>query len=140
MKLEEKIKNKYLYKKKLNFIKIIYFFYQYIKSMKFLKKRIFYSNWGVDKMAEDFFKQRKAGFFVDVGCHQPFLNNNTYSLYKKGWRGINIDLDFSTIDMFNFFRKEDTNIHVAVSNTVEEKNLYFFHNRSAINTLSFKEG
>ena len=140
MKLEEKIKNKYLYKKKLNFIKIIYFFYQYIKSMKFLKKRIFYSNWGVDKMAEDFFKQRKAGCFVDVGCHQPFLNNNTYSLYKKGWRGINIDLDFGTIDMFNFFRKEDTNIHVAVSNTVEEKNLYFFHNRSAVNTLSFKEG
>ena len=78
MKLEEKIKNKYLYKKKLIYIKIIYFFYQYIKSMKFLKKRIFYSNWGVDKIAEDFFKQRKAGFFVDVGCHQPFLNNNTY--------------------------------------------------------------
>ena len=140
MKLDEKIKNRYLYKKKMNFIKIIYFFYQYVKSMKFLKKRIFYSNWGVDKMAEDFFKQKKEGFFIDVGCHQPFLNNNTYILYKKGWRGINIDLDFGSIDMFNFFRKEDTNIQAAVSNSVDEKNLYFFHNRSAVNTLSIKKG
>ena len=42
--------------------------------------------------------------------------------------------------MFNFFRKEDTNIQAAVSNSSEEKNLYFFHNKSAINTLSIKEG
>ena len=140
MKLDEKIKNFYLYKKKINFFKILYFFYQYVKSMKFLKKRIFYSNWGIDMMADDFFKKQKNGFFIDVGCHQPFLNNNTYTLYKKGWRGINIDLDFGSIDMFNFFRKEDTNIQVAISNSVEEKNLYFFHNKSAINTLSFKEG
>ena len=42
--------------------------------------------------------------------------------------------------MFNFFRNKDTNIQAAVSNSVEEKNLYFFHNRSAVNTLSFKEG
>ena len=76
MKLEEKIKEKFLYKKEKNLFKIIYFFYQYIKSMKFLKKRIFHSNWGIDIMAEDFFKQKKKGFFVDVGCHQPFLNNN----------------------------------------------------------------
>ncbi len=61
-------------------------------------------------------------------------------MYKKGWRGINIDLDFGAIDMFNFFRNEDTNIQAAISNSSEEKNLYFFHNRSAINTLSIKEG
>ena len=140
MKLEEKLKNKFLYKKEKNLFKIIYFFYQYIKSMKFLKKRIFHSNWGIDMMAEDFFKQKKKGFFVDVGCHQPFLNNNTYLLYKKGWRGINIDLDFGSIDMFNFFRKEDTNIQAAISDSSEEKNLYFFHNKSAVNTLSIKEG
>ncbi len=140
MNLDEKLKNKFLYTKKLNLLKIIYFFYQYIKSIKFIKKRVFHSNWGIDRMAEDYFKKKKNGFFVDVGCHQPFLNNNTYILYKKGWRGINIDLDFGAIDMFNFFRKEDTNIQAAVSNSVEKKNLYYFHNRSAINTLSIKEG
>ena len=140
MKLDERLKNKFLYTKKLNLLKIIYFFYQYIKSIKFIKKRVFHSNWGIDRMVEDYFKKKNNGFFVDVGCHQPFLNNNTYILYKKGWRGINIDLDFGAIDMFNFFRKEDTNIQVAVSNSIEKKNLYYFHSRSAINTLSIKEG
>ena len=140
MQLDEKLKDKFLYKKKLNFLKVIYFFYQLIKSKKIIKKRTFHSNWGIDMMADDFFKQKKNGFYVDVGCHQPFLNNNTYILYKKGWRGINIDLDFGAIDMFNFFRKEDINIQAAVSNSTEEKDLYFFHNRSAVNTLSSKEG
>jgi len=136
MKLDEKLKNRYLSRKKINLFKIFYFFYQYLKSINILRKRPLHSNWGIDLMAEDYFKNKKNGFFIDVGCHQPLLNNNTYILYKKGWRGINIDLDFGAIDMFNFFRKDDTNIQAAISNSVGNKNLYFFHNRSAINTLS----
>ena len=42
--------------------------------------------------------------------------------------------------MFNFFRRSDLNIEAAVSNTEEEKDFFFFHNRSAINTLSKKSG
>ena len=47
-------------------------------------------------LADEFFKKKMSGFYVDVGCHQPLLNNNTYRLYKRGWRGINIDLDYNT--------------------------------------------
>tara|TARA_B100001057_G_scaffold499090_1_gene608474 strand:+ start:6376 stop:7125 length:750 start_codon:yes stop_codon:yes gene_type:complete len=136
MKFEERIKNKYLYKKGNNLFKLFYFLYQFLKSKKILKQKVFYSNWGIDMMADEFFKKKTKGFYIDVGCHQPILNNNTYRLYKRGWTGINIDLDFNTIDMFNFFRKKDLNIQAGVSDTIEEKNLYFFHNRSAINTLS----
>ena len=32
-------------------------------------------------------------------------------------------------------RKRDENIHIAISNEETEKDLYFFHNRSAINSL-----
>jgi FkbM family methyltransferase len=140
MKFEEKIKDKYLYSNGLNFFKFFYFLYMYIKSKKILKSKIFYSNWGIDMLADEFFKKKVNGFYIDVGCHQPLLNNNTYRLYKRGWRGINIDLDYNTIDMFNFFRKKDLNIHAAVSNKIEEKNLYFFHNRSPVNTLSKDSG
>ena len=55
-----------------------------------------------------------------------FLNNNTFRLYKRGWTGINIDLDYNTIEMFNFFRKKDLNIQAAVSDKSEEKILIFF--------------
>jgi len=140
MKFEEKIKDKYLYSKGLNIFKIFYFLYIFLKSKKILKQKIFYSNWGIDMLADEFFKKKMSGFYVDVGCHQPLLNNNTYRLYKRGWRGINIDLDYNTIDMFNFFRNKDLNIQAAISNKVEEKNLYFFHNRSPVNTLSKDSG
>ncbi len=140
MRLEEKIKDKYLYRKGYNLFKLFYFLYQYLKSRKILKQKIFYSNWGIDMMADEFFKKKKDGFYIDVGCHQPILNNNTYRLYKRGWTGINIDIDYNTIDMFNFFRKKDCNIQAGVSDDIKEKNLYFFHNRSAINTLSESTG
>ena len=140
MKFEEIIKNKFLYSKKFNVFKLLYFYYQLLKSKKIHNKRKLYSNWGLDMMADDFFKNKSKGIYIDVGCHHPFLNNNTYRLYKRGWSGINIDLDFNTIDMFNFFRGSDLNIEAAVSNTVEERDFFFFHNRSAINTLSEKTG
>tara|TARA_B100000780_G_scaffold212925_1_gene152543 strand:- start:1495 stop:2247 length:753 start_codon:yes stop_codon:yes gene_type:complete len=140
MKFEEKIKNKYLYSEGFNFFKLLYFVYQFLKSKKIQKKRILYSNWGLDMLSDDFFKKKNKGVYIDVGCHQPFLNNNTYPLYKRGWTGINIDLDFNTIDMFNFFRKKDVNIQAAISDVEHETDLFFFHNRSAVNTLSKQSG
>ena len=140
MKIEERFKEKFLYQKGFNFFKVFYFIYQYLKSKKILKQKIFYSNWGLDMLADDFFKKKANGVYIDIGCHQPFLNNNTYRLYKRGWTGINIDLDFNSIDLFNFFRKKDFNVNAAVSMKNEEKDLFFFHNRSAINTLSKESG
>lgn len=134
MKIEEVIKRNFLYQKKKNFFKFLYFLSQFLKSKIRLKKS--YSNWGVDMMADFFFKDQKKGFYVDVGCHHPHLNNNTLPLYKRGWNGINIDLDYSSIDLFNFFRSRDINIQSAVSNKEDEKDLFFFHDRSAINTLN----
>ena len=140
MKFEEKIKNRFLYSRGFNLFKLLYFFYQFLKSKKIQKKRILYSNWGLDILSDDFFKKKIKGVYIDVGCHQPFLNNNTYPLYKRGWSGINIDLDFNTIDMFNFFRKRDLNIQAAISDVEHETDLFFFHNRSAVNTLSKQSG
>ena len=85
-------------------------------------------------------KNKKKGIYVDVGCHHPLINSNTYLLYKKGWRGINIDLDFNSIDMFNHFRPDDYNELKAVSNIKGFTKFYFFHNRAPKNTISKKSG
>ena len=138
MKLEEKIKKKYLYSDKLNFFKLTYYLAHYIKSL--VRRKIIYSNWSVDLAVDFFFRNKQKGVYIDVGCHLPLLNNNTYLLYKRGWTGINIDLDYNAIDTFNFFRKKDTNIQVCISNDEKEKELFFFHARSAKNTLSEKRG
>ena len=138
MKIEEKIKKKYLYSAKPNFFKLIYYLVHYIKSI--IRRKIIYSNWSIDLAVNFFFRNKKEGIYIDVGCHLPLLNNNTLLLYKRGWTGINIDLDYNVIDTFNFLRNKDTNIQACISHNEEQKELFFFHSRSAKNTLNQQRG
>jgi hypothetical protein len=112
----------------LNYLKKIYY-------EKYSKKSYSLSN--VDLIIERIFKNKKDGIFIDVGCNHPIKYNNTYLLYKKGWSGINIDLDLESIEQFNKLRSRDINIQALVTSfDNEEKDLYFYHERSAINTIS----
>ena len=138
MKIEEKIKNKYLYSKETNIFKFFYFYFQFLKA-KF-KPRLAYSHWGVDLIITKLLNSKNKGIYIDVGCHHPFLNNHSYLLYKSGWEGINIDIDYNSIDMFNFFRKSDVNIQTAVTDHKGEVDLFFYHNRAAKNTISKEFG
>lgn len=112
----------------INYLKKIYY-------EKYSKKSYSLSN--VDLVIERIFKKKKKGIFIDVGCNHPIKYNNTYLLYKKGWSGINIDLDNDSIKQFNELRTRDDNIQTLVTSfDNEEKDLYFYHDRSAINTIS----
>ena len=102
----------------------------------FTHKRISYSYGGIDSLILNIFKNQKNGFYLDIGCGHPIKNNNTYLLNKKGWSGINIDLDKENIDLFNSYRKKDVNLVTAVSDKEGETDLYFYHNKSALNTIS----
>ncbi len=82
------------------------------------------------------FDKEYRGFFVDVGCFHPKKYNNTWSLYKKGWRGINIDIDSIKIEGFNLVRPADTNVCCAVSNTEGEITYYSNGFYSLTNTLN----
>ena len=74
MRIEEKLKKKYLYTEKSNVPKLLYFFFQFLK-LKF-KPRLLYSNWGIDLMIKDILKKnKKKGIYIDVGCHHPLINN-----------------------------------------------------------------
>ena len=106
----------------------------FIKS--FTHKKISYSYGGVDSLVLNIFKNQEKGFYLDIGCGHPIKNNNTYLLNKKGWSGINIDLDEENIDLFNAYRTKDVNLAVAASDKEGEANLYFYHNKSALNTIS----
>ena len=94
----------------------------------------------MDLIIKEIFKRKNTGIYIDVGCNHPFIGNNTYKLYKKGWKGINIDLDYSFINSFNFYRPNDENIQIGVSDKNGEQEMYFHHERSAINTLESSRG
>ena len=96
-----------------------------------------YSISNVDLIINRMFSKIKNGIYVDVGCNHPIKYNNTYLLYKRGWRGINIDLDKKSIDEFNLIRNKDYNIQALISSEENiNKEIYFYHERSAINTVS----
>lgn len=115
----------------MNFIKNFIYKIYYSKYSK-----TSYSISNVDLIINRIFKDIKKGVYIDVGCNHPIKFNNTYLLYKKGWEGINIDADISSIKLFNQFRKKDKNINCIVSDNEEIKDFYIYHQRSAINTLS----
>lgn len=73
-----------------------------------------YSQHGEDLVLEKIFGDKKDGFFVDIGAHEPVRLNNTYKLYKKGWRGVNIDADPGCIERFQALRPDDININVGI--------------------------
>ena len=104
------------------------------RKMKYQKKS--YSFNGVDLIIDYIFKNKKNGFYLDIGAQHPISNNNTFLLFKKGWKGINIDLDKKNIDLFNIARPHDINLNFAISETEKEVDLFFYHDSSPINTLN----
>ena len=102
---------------------------------KYSKKSYSISN--VDLVIDRLFRDIEKGVYIDVGYNHPIKYNNTYLLYKRGWTGINIDLDETSIKEFNIIRKKDHNVQKMVGSLDgEEKEIYYYHERSAINTLS----
>lgn len=112
----------------INFLSIIKRKYKY--------KKISYSFNGVDLIINYIFKNKINGFYLDIGAQHPISNNNTYILHKRGWGGINIDLDKKNIELFKIARPKELNLNYAVSNTEGLTDLYFYHDASPINTLS----
>lgn len=104
-----------------------------------VKSRIFgykqYAQFGEDIVLLEIFKGTSKGTYVDVGAHHPCRYSNTYLLYKKGWRGVNIDPNPHTIALFAKERPEDKNICSGVGPT--SIMAYYQFSDPAVNT--FKE-
>lgn len=80
------------------------------------------------------FEHQKEGFYIDIGAHHPKRFSNTYLLYKKGWKGINIDAMPGSMTSFNKTRSRDKNLEIAISNT-SDLLTYFIFNDIALNTF-----
>ena len=124
------LKNKISYK--------IYLFYNlYIRHKGFLK-RDRYSQWGEDEFIIEYFKDKQKGIYLDIGCFNPFMYSNTCLLHQKGWRGINIDINPTSIDLFNIARPNDFNICTTVNNEKKLFEVYLDDPFSPLNTLDSK--
>ena len=117
------------------YLKLLY--YSFYRPKIFFPKNS-YSMLGEDKFIKNYFRNKSKGFYVDVGCYHPLDGNNTQLLYKKGWNGINLDINHYSIKLFNFLRKRDISIHSGISNKKSKLIMYYRKEINMLNTLDKK--
>ena len=110
----------------------------YIKHKFFFKKKS-YAMDKEDTAVLNYFKDKKNGFYVDVGCYHPIHRNNTYLLHKHDWSGINIDTSEFSIDLFNHMRPKDLNYNCAISNKKEIIKLFYQKELSQLSTTEIDQ-
>ena len=87
-----------------------------------------------DTAVIDYFKDKRNGIYVDVGCYHPIHRNNTYLLYKQNWNGVNIDTSKFSIDLFNYMRPKDLNYNCAISDKNQKIKLFYQKELSQLST------
>ena len=63
------------------------------------------------------------------------MYSNTCLLYKKGWNGINIDINPTSIDLFNIARPKDIKYVLQLSDEKKMFKIYYDDPFSPVNTL-----
>lgn len=94
-----------------------------------------YAMGGEDLVINSYFKGQNAGFFVDIGAHDPFRFSNTYMFYKRGWTGINIDPLPGTESSFKKHRPKDITLEIGIAQN-EGELTYYMYNEPALNGFS----
>jgi FkbM family methyltransferase len=111
---------------------------QYIRNKiysLFSNENVFFSQEGEDVILRTIFPKKHNGFYVDVGAHDPYYLSNTCYFYLKGWNGINIDVNPSTLGKFKKARSRDVNLECAVGLS-NKKHFYYMFDKPEVDTLS----
>lgn len=91
-----------------------------------------------DMIIDKILRQKKRGFYVDVGANDPVRFSNTNRFYLRGWRGINIEPGVSNYQRFLSARKRDININCGVA-VIEGQIDYYQFEPSTLSTFSSLE-
>ena len=95
-----------------------------------------YSKNKEDQYLKKIFKNKIKGTYIDIGAYHPYRFSNTYLLYRKGWRGINVDINKKSIDLFDIARPNDVNLNVAIGDKNKTQTYYYKNIIHPMNTLN----
>ena len=96
--------------------------------------RIVFGQEAEDLFVGRLFPEDHIGFYLDIGAYHPVRFSNTYNLYKRGWRGINVEPFREGIEQFKRYRPDDVNVQTLINLTGEES-VYYMFEEPALNTL-----
>lgn len=83
-----------------------------------------YSQSGQDLFVWEQSGHKKGGTFIDIGCNDPVVHNNTLALEQQGWTGVSVDIEkFDYSGRINPFVQADARrIIPAVEHFVKRRN------------------
>jgi hypothetical protein len=105
-----------------------------LRILAFFSGKTSYSQEGEDILLSRIFKNKKNGFYIDIGAHHPVRFSNTRFFYKRGWKGINIDACPGSMKAFNLLRRRDINLEIAVGSSGKSP-VYHAFEEKALNTF-----
>ena len=97
-----------------------------------------FSQNGEDLVIHRLLKNKKKGFYVDIGANDPTRFNNTKYFYLRGWRGINIEPDLDCFIKLKRERLRDINLNIGIGKTNSELTFYQFKTKT-LSTFSKSE-
>ena len=81
---------------------------------------------GEDRFLLEYFGIR-VGCYIDVGANHPYKLSNTYLLYRKGWRGINIEPIPALHGKIARKRPQDLNLNIGIGRERGSMTFYEMH-------------
>ena len=112
------------------------FIFNIIQNLYFKPLRSFSECFGEDLFIKNYFKDVNCGFYVDVGCNQPKINSLTFFLYKKGLKGMNLDISKRCTDLYDHFRKNDINLNISIGAKEKFVKSFIFYESCTMNTVN----
>lgn len=100
--------------------------------------RFSYAFAGEDRLIEGLLNPKvgQRGFYVDVGANHPTLFSNTYSFYRRGWRGICVDANSELIHLYRLYRPRDRAVTALVSDAPGVREFYQVQNDVLSTTMA----
>lgn len=97
---------------------------------------ISFSTNGQDLLLSYLFFFKGTGLYIDIGAHHPTKGSNSYLLYLKGWRGINVDPSPNCMRAFEKIRPGDINLEIGVAQTEGALDYYIVPGQESMNSFS----
>jgi FkbM family methyltransferase len=95
-----------------------------------------YAGSAEDVMLRRFFGDQAAGFYIDIGAHDPLIGSVTQHFFLSGWRGLNIEPLPKFFQRLVAARPGDINLNVAVSEDSGILDLIVDHTEPGLSTMT----
>jgi len=81
------------------------------------------------------FRERKEGFYIDVGAGHPVIDNVSFAFYLKGWHGVTVEPNPSLARLSRNIRPRDLGTETLVGSTPGQAKFFLVDDFHGLSTM-----